>query len=62
MNGKGSTRRPTDEKKYSDGWNRIFRKEQTEPIDANSTPECSYPSCSCKEQCKKTIIKHVEPL
>lgn len=26
MAGKGSKRRPTDEKKYADGWERVFWK------------------------------------
>ena len=35
MSGKGDKRRPTDEKKFSENWDRIFNKQQQQPVQPN---------------------------
>lgn len=40
MTGKGSTRRPTDEQKFSQGWDAVFGKKEPEQV-------CSSPFCEC---------------
>lgn len=49
MNGKGSARRPTDEKAYAENWERVFKKERFNESEASdrSLRECKGDSmCS----------------
>jgi hypothetical protein len=46
--GKGSKQRKTDPQKFSDGWDKTFKKV---PKDANIHPSCAEPFCSCTDRC-----------
>lgn len=41
--GKGSTRRPTDEKKYQDNWDKIFGKKKGKKDEEPSTTDKLQP-------------------